>query len=426
MTGTDLFRRLRICRAFLGFIVVCYIISIILPAADEVSEEEEIVTGPFLRLSQDPSTEFQGPREISDKPSRCPGGRKWCEDVDEAVDFIYKHQHPESCSNANILLYDELSVGIGGTLALKSAALACALTFNRVLVMDTDYHFEGWTMCPKKTMDCLFQPLSGCPQSLEHHSDGTSWEQTHEGLSRVRKWVEVGPNRTEMDKHKLLTFGLHVSDPPLRTESDKFGFRCSHKVPPQFAYQGRLWWRAVSFRYFLRLNDETKAFVDKQRAELAFPSPRIAVHVRRTDKVTGYPDRSEKEMDVIPMEKYMQHVRMLSDKHNIKNVLMVTDEPSVIEEAKALEPSLNFFHRKTNCSRPEMRFGLATGYEDSPKFKCCRITLADIIIASESDYFVGVLYSNFSFLLNLLQKTNGKGGTTFIDVQGVPDDFVVT
>ncbi|KAM9433855.1 alpha-(1,6)-fucosyltransferase-like [Salvelinus alpinus] len=102
-----------------------------------------------------------------------------------------------------------------------------------------------------------------------------------------------------------------------------------------------VWWVSQFVKYLIRPQAWLEKEIQDTTAKLGFRHPIIGVHVRRTDKVGT-------EAAFHPIEEYMVHVedhfqhlarRMLVDK---KRVYLATDDPSLLQEAKAKYPDYEF------------------------------------------------------------------------------------
>mmetsp|Transcript_41749 Transcript_41749/g.69555 ORF Transcript_41749/g.69555 Transcript_41749/m.69555 type:complete len:412 (+) Transcript_41749:85-1320(+) len=354
-------------------------------------------TGPKALVVFKPSSRLNGFHNVS---KRCRGGSKWCEDVQSALKAVHDSQNPEDCSKAKFFVYEEWPFGLGSTMGVKSAALACAVTHQRVLVVLNGKHPEGWSSCPLESMDCVFMPLTTC--SREDVLRGATPD-------TLPTWGSLHSNQEEFNKTRVVVLGAPIN------------FGCNSLVPAIPGNKGyeTLWWRGVSLRYLMRMNKDAEAYVASIRQSLSVPSPRIAMHVRRTDKVSG-----AVEMDVVQLSTYMNIAKTLQQAYHVDNIFINTDEPAILEEALANNTysSFKFFFQPPKCGGPSVRFS----NDPALKLNCSFATLADLFLAADSDYFIGTLQSNYSMLINCFQRTNGRGGNNFIDVTGMEESFVRT
>ncbi|KAF4083823.1 hypothetical protein AMELA_G00121760 [Ameiurus melas] len=102
-----------------------------------------------------------------------------------------------------------------------------------------------------------------------------------------------------------------------------------------------VWWVSQFVKYLIRPQAWLEKEIHEATIKLGFKHPIIGVHVRRTDKVGT-------EAAFHPIEEYMLHVedrfqslarRMHIDK---KRVYLATDDPSLLQEAKAKYPDYEF------------------------------------------------------------------------------------
>ncbi|GJP85789.1 hypothetical protein CLOP_g15888 [Closterium sp. NIES-67] len=135
--------------------------------------------------------------------------------------------------------------------------------------------------------------------------------------------------------------------------------------------------------------------------EVYLPRPMVSVHVRQSDKF--------KEMTLLSfaMHMFFTH-RLRAAVPDLKNVWLNTEMESVIEQTKQY-PTWQFFY----SSNPRLPLDAndTRAYEFSQDVA---VSLASALIASECDYFVGSLESNWSRLINELRSTNGRLYAGFI------------
>ncbi|CAI7819296.1 unnamed protein product, partial [Closterium sp. NIES-53] len=129
------------------------------------------------------------------------------------------------------------------------------------------------------------------------------------------------------------------------------------------------------------------------------PRPIVSVHVRQGDKAG--------EMRLLPLRAFVasaQHMRRNAP--NLNHVWLSTEMQSVIEEAKEQHRDWTFLF--TQNPRQE---GAMTMHEYEAAVGAdvlVGLSFVNLIIASQCDYFVGTLGSNWNRLIDELRCTNGR------------------
>jgi hypothetical protein len=95
----------------------------------------------------------------------------------EAMEAIWKNQHPEDCSKAKFVIAYGWNQGFGSEVHIIGSGLALALNMKRVYVMNPEGPLKGekgahdntWQMdndfCKKqnkKTLECYYEPWTHC------------------------------------------------------------------------------------------------------------------------------------------------------------------------------------------------------------------------------------------------------------------------
>ena len=63
--------------------------------------------------------------------------------LEEALDVIYKHQHPVDCKNAKFLISGMFESGFGSEMHVIGVGLATAMNLNRVYIMYPERKYES-------------------------------------------------------------------------------------------------------------------------------------------------------------------------------------------------------------------------------------------------------------------------------------------
>eukprot|EP00271_Cylindrocystis_brebissonii_P002470 TRINITY_DN1309_c0_g3_i1.p1 TRINITY_DN1309_c0_g3~~TRINITY_DN1309_c0_g3_i1.p1 ORF type:complete len:693 (-),score=94.18 TRINITY_DN1309_c0_g3_i1:185-2263(-) len=147
---------------------------------------------------------------------------------------------------------------------------------------------------------------------------------------------------------------------------------------------------------------------EEWRSERPFmPRPIVSVHVRQGDK--------GREMRLFSLASHMWLAERLRRKEpSISNVWLSTEMETVVERSK-LYSNWTFFygeaHRQGQAAEEMTKYEKEMGPQQLIMF-----SFVNLRIASECDYFVGGLASNWPRLLNELRLTGGKLGAGFMTV----------
>lgn len=164
---------------------------------------------------------------------------------------------------------------------------------------------------------------------------------------------------------------------------------------PEFGIHGTTWPEYHKlFPLALRFNAETRAAVDAVKARIAIPRPTYSVHIRAGDKIT-----EQSELLTVPF--CIEQIE--STKPDVRNVFVLTDDYTNIEELQSLRPAWNIM----TLTGPEER-----GYWNSEFFAMPweqrrenLITFFAIVeICVESDFHFGCAHSNISHIIRSLRS----------------------
>lgn len=229
----------------------------------------------------------------------------------DALDVIYKHQHPENCSQVKFLVSGGYPSGYGSQVHVEGQGLAAALDSGRVFLRHPGpptnlRHFFGWqtntALCKAAgtdTLDCYYRPWSSCTLA-----DAVGAEKAQES-----GW---GPLRDV----KVYRPGEHVEDKVLTfRHMEEWADEHSKDVPRVFQElldcspmrrDFRFYWlRAMFSAYLLRPNDATLRALEEYRTVPLGASNGhgnghrscVAMHVRHGDK--------HSEMKLVPFSSYV-------------------------------------------------------------------------------------------------------------------------
>ncbi|GJP39246.1 hypothetical protein CLOM_g23637 [Closterium sp. NIES-68] len=131
--------------------------------------------------------------------------------------------------------------------------------------------------------------------------------------------------------------------------------------------------------------------------------PLLGMHVRHSEMHVG------EEMEVLPLGVHMyfaQQLRLVQV--DLRHVWLNTEAQSVIDETNNYKEWTFFYGSNQRQSEASME------KHDYEKSQSVASSLASLLIAAQSDYFIGVLGSNWSRLMNELRCTNGRLFSSFI------------
>ena len=214
--------------------------------------------------------------------------------LEEALEIIYKHQHPADCSKAKFLISGMYESGFGSELHVIGVGLATAMNLGRVYIMNPYRKMDSmnaWQVdipfCKKQgddklNLDCYYEPWSNCTikdalgsrsimdlRDNNLHPDGYNRE-VYQDKFKDEKVIIVELGDYDWDLPKVLEPILH----------------CSPVEPSKYRY----WWRAMSVTYLMRLNHPTRQLIQHYRhnhRSLHFDKENeqcISVYARRGDK----------------------------------------------------------------------------------------------------------------------------------------------
>ncbi|CAI5481252.1 unnamed protein product [Closterium sp. Yama58-4] len=138
--------------------------------------------------------------------------------------------------------------------------------------------------------------------------------------------------------------------------------------------------------------------------EVYMPRPVVSVHVRQGDK--------QKEMRLSSFRAYMLHVQRLRLRvPDVHYVWLSTEMQSVIDQLDSYN-DWTFLYSKNKRqlgSTQMLEYEKAAGLE-----QLVGVSFANLLIASECDFFVGPLGSNWNRLINNLRDTNGRVNVGYV------------
>uniref|UniRef100_A0A7N1A0F2 Uncharacterized protein n=1 Tax=Kalanchoe fedtschenkoi TaxID=63787 RepID=A0A7N1A0F2_KALFE len=209
----------------------------------------------------------------------------------------------------------------------------------------------------------------------------------------------------------------------------------------------RRWWRAQALRYFMRfqttytcniLNAARHAAFGREAAEMVLsavevdspkdvttvksksdieryvwsshepwmPRPMLSVHVRMGDKAC--------EMKVVGFEEYISLANRIRKRFpHLKNIWLSTEMQEVIDKTRSY-PYWNFYY--SNVARQKGNVTMAAYEASLGREASTNYPLANFLMATEADFFVGALGSTWCFLIDGMRNTGGKVMAGYLSV----------
>ena len=139
--------------------------------------------------------------------------------------------------------------------------------------------------------------------------------------------------------------------------------------------------------YIWVYNYNTQQYIENKIADLKIQSPYISCHIRRGDKITEWP--------LVNIETYIQVLKKYKD---IRNVYILTDDYTIIEEIKKLLPDYNIFYNTDN-TMTGFNEAFHNNAQNSYQTQSIYNLLVDIEIARRSNKCIVAYNSNVGCFL---------------------------
>jgi hypothetical protein len=277
----------------------------------------------------------------------------------EALDIIWKHQHPEDCSTAKFFISGNHNGGFGSELHVQSSALGVAMNMGRVYLQNTEsFETVEWEFsnshCQtqnKTNLECYYEPWSSCTifdalgpnaVSILRNAREMNYPEDH---AQIPSFMWTGDIHQMENPNVLQAFNKKFENNKVVTLKNmaRLGngglpnillpiVQCS----PMVSFANYYWWRAVSTSFTMRPNAATLNWMNSH-ALTEFDSHAenaIGVYVRRGDK--------EIEMRIAPLPEYWDAMHMLwkngylnhtgSAHHDKKVVFLASEDSKVIDD----------------------------------------------------------------------------------------------
>jgi hypothetical protein len=92
----------------------------------------------------------------------------------------------------------------------------------------------------------------------------------------------------------------------------------------------------------------------------------------------------------------MTNAKEIKEKHNIRQIFLATDEPSIISELHTYEPEFEFFFLESTKSSDYSKQGYR--WNGKTPYSLTKNMLLDLYLLSECNVFVGAQRSMFAWL----------------------------
>ncbi|CAK8681770.1 unnamed protein product [Clavelina lepadiformis] len=283
---------------------------------------------------------------------------------------IHKLQNPSDCKTAKKLVCKFPYCGLGCQHHHIGNCLLAALGTNRVMLVDySSVRYPG--------IQKVFLPLSDTCSMEDLPKQVDEWkgdlQENYEHIQVVR--LDLGPeNNPNTQKIEFL-----------------------HDDP-------NMWWIGQIMGYLLRPKPWISVRVQQIREELNLTHPYVSIHVRRTDKLMIEARKFEVEEYMDPVVAWYDSQVGNASNYTRRVYVASDDLASVIPDARNKYPDYDFVYNAVDDKKllKDMRQTVQSRQtEDELVALAC-----DLIILSESDYFVGTYSSNIGRLVTQLMHSS--------------------
>jgi hypothetical protein len=278
--------------------------------------------------------------------------------IGEALDEIWRHQHPEDCSKAKFLITGSHVGGFGSELHVMGAILGLAMEMGRVYLQNPLVpDLMRWEMdnphCRsqnKTNLECYYEPWTSCTvfDALGPNAMAIlRQDHLNQGPFPTIQWKNAPPTALHDPKFKESFLKQYQRDKVIRMSpmaSIKYGvipstflplLNCSPMNPAHLHY----WWRAVSVTFIMRPNRYALGWI-KSNQLTHFDhqaDDAVGVYIRRGDKsiemklvaVSEY----QSAIDSMWSEKYIQPFQSThSHSSGTRSIFLASEDSKVLEE----------------------------------------------------------------------------------------------
>jgi len=377
--------------------------------------------------------------------------------VEQAMELIWKNQHPEDCSKAKFMIAQGWTQGFGSEVHLIGIALAVALNSNRVFLMNPegpppaieqglDNSWQVDTpLCrklgKKAALECYYEPWSSCtiqdalPGGLtiaDIHVHKKTYYSDTEFQNEPKTWKAIENEKTILIESR--------GDAPHALPKELLPMlQCSPVKPNLYVH----WWRSISATYLLRPSQEVLQMMAEYRPSVGF---RTSASSPKEQCVSIYVRRGDKHVETIPspLEYYLDSAKMLWNTGLVPGVaqgdqgivFIGSEDADVIDQAKAWGATNNFRVLFTTLfDRRQVSAGLNFTIQNKLKKKRKALhhdleyfsMLFNLDFHLKCSAFVCTIPSNFCRIIDELRATvGGKVDRHYVDVSemcGTPPCF---
>lgn len=324
----------------------------------------------------------------------------------EALQYLWKHQHPANCSNEKILVYEAVRSGIGSVLHVLSAALRAGLDSGRVLVEAPGHFLASTPYCKGNTTlgGCYFLPLTNCTVTAEELAAAPflGQEQYHQLLGRDPKLprvVRIIGDTPWVFVPEPLVFASHLSTTAIPTGG-------GHRI---------WWWRAITSAYIVRPNDQTKGeLATRRRTKVVggeLTGNCIGLYIRHGDK--------HRENEIYSNEQYEMAVKKLRsiDGRLTKKLFLSTEDGETVayfrNSSRGWSTTYVDMPMKNDPNKTNLEYMAQHGFHEE-----MLNGLLNLQLILECGGFVGSIVSNWTRLIEELRSTVWcKAHAVYLDVK---------
>jgi hypothetical protein len=361
--------------------------------------------------------------------------------LDEALNIVYKHQHPDTCDNQSYLLSQGYNSGFGSEIHVEGYGLAVAMEVGRVYLSSSRVDprrawqspeslcYNHTTSKPMNALRCYYETWSNCS------CESSDWltRIVHANSETLLSDARVSNNSNDrLVKIQLTSHPVHRLLIPrqLKHLTDLL------PVPDQNKYY---WWRAVSAAYLSRLNNMSKTMLAANRIprHQHNSSKCVAMYVRHGDKGSEMMLHGFDEYASAAQSLWADRVRLGHFKSDDKpTIILGTETPHILVEAVHWGRKhgwnivynkivLDIFREKgvdlaKHLSHPSLRgiFNQSVEMDQSKhipmEYFSMIANLADLM---QCDMFVCTLASNYCRMLDELRVAIGdRASSPFVDL----------
>lgn len=266
---------------------------------------------------------------------------------------FYKLQNPKNCNGARKLVCS-LTKGCGYGCQMHHIlyCFMAAYATKRTLIIDS----KGWRYS-SKGWKAYFKPVS---ETCVEYSNAVDWNRNHEKAQVVNFPIvdALFPRPKQMPQNVPREFYDDI--------------RSFHGHP-------FVWWIGQFSKFVFKYSPGMQEIVREKKKSMNFQHPIVGVQVRRTDKINV-------EAAFHGIQEYMYWVDLYYEKLKLtetverKRVYLATDDPGVLNEAKAKYPEYEFI----SDNEISKSAGLTQRYSDLS----LRGVVTDIELLSDTDFLV--------------------------------------